>query len=43
MQHIATRQPVYIQIQLTGFCVMQAFTKGYFQKDFKTAVVLGCF
>ena len=30
MQHIATSQPVYIEIQLTGFCVMQAFTKGFF-------------
>ena len=39
-QHIATSQPVYIEIQLTGFCVMQAFTEGFFRKDFKTAVVL---
>ena len=40
MQHIATSQLVYIEIQLTCFCVMQAFTKGFFRKDFKTAVVL---
>ena len=40
MQHIATSQLVYIEIQLTGFCVMQAFTKDFFCKDFKTAVVL---
>ena len=26
----ATSQPVYKEIQLTGFCVMQTFTKGYF-------------
>ena len=40
MQHIASSRPVYIEIQLTGFCVIQAFTKWFFQKDFKTAVVL---
>ena len=40
MQHIATSQPVYIEIQLTGFSVMQAFTNRYFRKDFKTVVVL---
>ena len=40
MQHIATSQPVYIEIQLTGFSVMQAFTNRYFRKDFKTVAVL---
>ena len=40
MQHIAISQPVYIEIQLAGFCVMQAFTKGFFRKDFEIAVVL---
>ena len=40
MEHIATSQLVYIEIQLTGSCVMQAFTEGFFRKDFKTAVVL---
>ena len=39
MQHVATSQPVYIEIQLTVFCVVQAFTKGFFRKDFKTALV----
>ena len=28
MQHIATSQLVYIEIQSTGFCVVQAFAKG---------------
>ena len=28
MQHIATSQLVYIEIQLTGFCVVQVFAKG---------------
>ena len=40
MQHIANSQPAYIEIELTGFHVMQAFTKGFFQKDFKSALVL---
>ena len=40
MQYKATSQPVYIEIQLTGFCVMQAITNGYFRKDFKAVVVL---
>ena len=40
MQHIATSLPVYIEIQLTSFCVMHAFTEGFFRKHFKTAVVL---
>ena len=40
MQHKATRQTVYIEIQLGGFCVMEALTKGYFRKDLKTVVVL---
>ena len=40
MQHLATSQLVYIEIQFTGFYVIQEFTKGFFQKDFKTAVVL---
>ena len=40
MQHIANSQRAYIEIELTGFHVMQAFTKGFFQKDFKTALVL---
>ena len=39
VQHIATSQLVYIKIQLTGFNVIQAFTKGFFPKDFKAAVV----
>ena len=40
MQHIATSQLVYTEIQFTGFYVIQAFTKGFFRKDFKTAIVL---
>ena len=40
MQHIAASQLVYIEIQFTGLCVMQAFTEGFFRKDFETAVVL---
>ena len=40
MKHIAASQLVYIEIQFTDFCVIQAFTKGFFWKDFKTAVVL---
>ena len=28
MQHKATNQLVYIEIQLIGFCVVQAFAKG---------------
>ena len=43
MQRVVTSQPVYIEIHLTGFCVMQAFTKGFFRKDFKTAAVLWMF
>ena len=39
-QHIAASQLVYIEIQFTGFCMIQAFSKGFFWKDFKTAVVL---
>ena len=33
MKHIAASQ-------FTGFCVIQTFSKGFFWKDFKTAVVL---
>ena len=40
MQHIATSQLVYIEIQFTGFYVIQASTKGFFWKDFKIGVVL---
>ena len=39
MHGIANSQPVYIEIQLTGFYVRQAFNKGFFQKHFKTAVI----
>ena len=39
-QHIAASQLVYIEIQFTGFCMIQTFSKGFFWKDFKTAVVL---
>ena len=35
MQHIATSQLVDIEIQLTGFFVMQAFTEGFFEKTLK--------
>ena len=30
MQHIAASQLVYIEIQFTGFCMIQAFSKGFF-------------
>ena len=40
MQPIATSQQVYIEIQFTGFYRIQAFTKGFFRKESKTAVVL---
>ena len=30
MQHIATSELVYIEIQFTGFYVIQALTKGFF-------------
>ena len=40
MKHIAASQLVYIEIQFTDFCVIQAFTEGFFWKDFKTTVVL---
>ena len=37
---MAPSQLVYTEIQFTGFNVIQAFTKGFLQKDFQTAVVL---
>ena len=40
-QHIATSQLLYVEIQFTGFYMIQAFTRGSLRKDFKTAVVLG--
>ena len=30
MKHIAASQLVYIEIQFTDFCVIQAFTEGFF-------------
>ena len=33
MQHIATSQLVYIEIQLTGFCMMQAFIERFSRKE----------
>ena len=35
-QHIATSQPVYIEIQIAGFCVMQAFTEGLIKQFSKS-------
>ena len=40
MKRIAASQLVYIEIQFTDFCVIQTFTRGFFWKVFKTAVVL---
>ena len=37
--HTATSQLICIEIQLTGFYMVQAFTAKFFRKDFKTAVV----
>ena len=39
-QRIATSQLLYIEIQFAGFYMIQAFLKGFFCKNFKTAVVL---
>ena len=39
-QNIATSQLVYIEIQFTGFYVIQAFNKGFSWKELKTASVL---
>ena len=35
VQHTATSPMVYIEIQLTGLCVIQTFTKRFFQKTLK--------
>ena len=34
-QHIATSPMVYTEIQLTGLCVIQTFTKRFFRKTLK--------
>ena len=40
MHLIETSQPFCIEIRLTGFYMIQAFTEWFFGKDFKTAIVL---
>ena len=38
--HIATSQLICIDIQLTGFYMIQVLTKHFLRKDFKTVVAL---